>query len=254
MVVPNGRSSNWLNGFVIVVKVIEVHKRFRVKEKLVKSDKAVFVFTALGTKIGSYRLFIRSLNKHGYSCVIYDYPVSLITNAQVQEWHACFDDVISDAQRRIATLSKKGVISFSAHGSSMGTLFAGLLTRKSPEIGHTILNLPYGDLAHNIFTSRPPRRARKKFIKDGVTEQQIARALAYVDPLKTAAEFKGQKVLLYTSKRDNVLDYKDVKRTRIALEESGAQLTYVENKLLRHYGSGVKNILGIKKLMEFLGS
>jgi alpha-beta hydrolase superfamily lysophospholipase len=234
--------------------MIEAHKRFRVNENLVTSDKVVFIFTALGTKIGGYKLFIRSLNKHGYSCVIYDYPMSLITDAETREWQACLDDVVADAKLRLARLSGDGVTDFSAHGSSMGTLFAGLLTQRAPEISHTVLNLPYGDVAYSVFNSRPPRKARERFQKDGVSQQKVAEALAYVDPIKTAPAFKGKKVLLYTSKRDGVLKYNDAKRTREALVKSGAQLTYVENKHLGHYSSGVKNILGMKRLVAFLKS
>lgn len=123
--------------------MIEVKKRFRVQEKSVNSDKAIFVFTALGTKIGNFRLFVKAMNKRGYSCITYDYPMTLITNAQIDEWQACLNDVITDAQNRITKLENRGVCSFASHGSSMGTLFAGLLTRKSPKVSHTILNLPY---------------------------------------------------------------------------------------------------------------
>lgn len=234
--------------------MIEVKKRFRVQEKLVNSDKAIFVFTALGTKIGNFRPFVKAMNKRGYSCIVYDYPMTLITNARIDEWQACLNDVTENAQLRITKLEKLGVKSFSAHGSSMGTLFAGLLTRKSPKISHTILNLPYGDVAYSVFTSKPPRRAKEKFVKDGVTQEEVAKALAFVDPIKTAPDFKNKKILVYTSKRDSVLKYSDARRTGEALKEHSANLTYIENNRLGHYGSGVKNLLSIKRLVKFLES
>jgi len=234
--------------------MIEVKKRFRVQEKLVPSDKVIFVFTALGTKIGNYRLFVRAMNKRGYSCIVYDYPMSLITDAQIGEWQACLNDVIADAQLRITKLEGMGVNSFASHGSSMGTLFAGLLTRKSLKISHTILNLPYGDVAYSVFTSRPPRRAKEKFVREDVTQEEVASALTFVDPIKTAPDFKNKRILVYTSKRDSVLHYKDAKRTGEALKKHGANLAYIENNRLGHYGSGVKNLLSIKRLIKFLES
>ncbi len=67
----------------------------------------------------------------------------------------------------------------------------------------------------------------------------------------TLKEFKNKNVLLYISKADDVLDYNDTKRTRHALEEAGARLTYIENGRLGHYLSGAKNILGIRRLIKF---
>ncbi|MDB5183093.1 MAG: hypothetical protein JWO47_877 [Candidatus Saccharibacteria bacterium] len=234
--------------------MIEVHARFRVQESLVSSGKVVFVFTALGTKISTYRLFVRALNKCGYSVIIYDYPISLMVRAQLDEWHGFYKDIVNDAQARIQRLSGEGVSSFSAHGTSMGTLVAGLLGRTTPQISHTVLNLTYGDLARNIYTSKPPRRAKEKFVKQGITEAMLAKEFSYIDPVKTAAEFKDKKVLLYLSKPDSILDYNDSLRTKKALEQTGALLTYYENKRLGHFLGGAKNISGIKKLIAFLES
>lgn len=232
----------------------ETNDPYRVKGNLVDSSKVVFIFTAFGTKIETYRYFVSALNKRGYSCILYDYPVAIVNKAQLDEWHTFYDDILADVKARIRKLKMQGYTSFSTHGSSMGTLIASLVSRKCPEVSHTVLNLPYGDLAHSIYSVKPARKAKEKFIQQGITQHAFADAFAYVDPLVTAPEFKGKKVLLYISKSDDVLDYNDTYRTRVSLEKAGAHLTYYENKRLGHYLSGVKNILGIKRLVKFLDS
>ena len=234
--------------------MLESHARFRAKESLIKSTKVVFIFTAFGTKMGIYSPFVKALHRRGYSVIIYDYPVSIVMDAQLDEWHKFYDDVLADAKSRIDALSKSGYTHFYTHGSSMGTLLANIVTRKCPQVTHTVLNLPYGDLAYSIYTVQPARVAKEKLLKQGVTQEAFAKAFAYLDPLKTAAEFKNKNVLLYISKADTVLDYNDTKRTRHALEQAGANLTYVENKRLGHYLGAAKNILGIRRLIRFFES
>lgn len=234
--------------------MIESHARFRVQENLVDSDKVVIVFTAFGTQMRAYRLFTKVLNKRGYSSIIYDYPASIVHDAQIDDWHGFFEDVFADVKMRIKTLKAASYQHFYAHGSSMGTLLAAMAGRKCPEVTHTVLNLPYGDLGTAIYSAPPARYAKEKFLEQGITQEVFAEAFAYIDPLKTAPEFKDKKVLLFISKPDKVLDYNNSFNTRHALERAGAKLTYVENKRLGHHLGAVKNIVGIRRLTRFLES
>lgn len=234
--------------------MIETHARYRVQENLIESEKVIFIFTAFGTKTGIYRPFVKALNKRGYSCIIYDYPTTIVQDAQLAEWHNFYEDVLKDIKSRISKLLESNYTDFFAHGTSMGTLMAGLVSRNCPQVTHTVFNLPYGDLAYSIYTVRPARIAKEKLLLQGISQEQFADAFAYIDPLKTASGFKNKKVLLYISKPDKVLDYRDTQRTRIALEKAGAQLTYIENKRFGHHLGGAKNIMSINRLVTFLES
>lgn len=234
--------------------MIEDHSNFRVKESLIPSKKVIFIFTAFGTKMAIYTPFIKMLNKKGYSCVIYDYPVQMVYDAQIPEWHKFYDDVIADVQTRMKRLGKNGVTRFDAHGTSMGSLLANLLARRTPNIDHIVLNLTYGDVAHAIFTSTTTAKARENFFKQGISQEAFAAAFAYTDPVKNAEDLRGRKVLLYLSKPDKVLPYKDTEHTRRAFERAGVNLTYVENARLGHWLGGAKNLLSAKRLMDFLES
>lgn len=224
---------------------------FRVREYPVDSDKVVFVFTAMGTKIGLYRLFVQRMNKKGYSCVIYDYPLTLIHGGKLQQWKKFFDDIIADAQKRLAHYKKKGANNFFAYGVSMGTLVANKFTRDTSDIQHVILNLTYGDLAKNIWTWRGMRKAKLSLIHQGIDEQGLREGVNYADPIANAGKLKGKKVLLYLSRKDRVLAFEQTEYTKKAFEAAELDLEYVEHKRLGHYLGAAKNMLAVRDIDRF---
>lgn len=235
------------------MKIIDNHI-FRVRENIVKSDKVIFLFTAMGTRIGLYRLFISLLNRRGYSCVVYDYPLRLVHDAKETEWQGLFAEVISDAQSRIAQYKKQGYKHFYAYGVSMGTLFAHKFARDTADITHVVLNLTYGDVADNLWTYRGVRKTMKNLTAQGHTRESARSVVAFIDPIVNAPKLKGKKVLLYLSRTDKVIAYKQTKYTLQAFHQAGLQLDYVENRYLGHYAGAAKNMLSLKGLIKFLES
>lgn len=67
--------------------------RIRVAENLIGGDKVIFIFTGMGTWIGLHGLFISTLSKFGYSCVVYDYPLRIVHEANASVWRGLFKDV-----------------------------------------------------------------------------------------------------------------------------------------------------------------
>ena len=84
------------------MKIVD-HKLFRVLEKPAPGDKVLFLFAAMGTRIGLYHLFVKLMNRRGYSCIIYDYPLKVVHDANQDEWQQLFAGVINDAQEKMAT-------------------------------------------------------------------------------------------------------------------------------------------------------
>lgn len=236
-----------------MTEVVE-KENFRVLEKLVDSDKVIFVFTAMGTKIPLYRLFVRALNRLGYSVVIYDYPTDPLFDVRLDEWKKFYEDIIADAQHKIGVYKQDGVRNFYAYGVSMGTLVANKFTRDTPDIKHVILNLTYGDIADNIWTYKGMRKTKASLMKQNIDIHGLRDSITYVDPIVNAKGLKGKKVLLYLAKRDKVLVHEQTKETKMALEKAGVDLEYVESKYLGHWSAGAKHMLGMKKIKEFYNS
>ena len=229
---------------------------FRVKEYPVKSasPRVVVVFTAMGTKIGLYRLFVKLMKAKGYSCLVYDYPLKLLFEPKLQEWEQFYIDIVADAQERIHQLANADNASFYAYGVSMGTLIANKFARETKEVKHLILNLTYGVVAQNIWTWKGVKKAKAGLMKQGVDQTALRESIKYADPITNASKLKGKKVLLYLTRNDKVLVYDQTKYTKKAFEEAELDLKYVENKYLGHYFSGTKNLLAVNRIDKFYKS
>ena len=231
-------------------KIIDKNS-FRVKEYPVQSEKVVFVFTAMATKINLYRLFAMRMNKKGYSCIVYDYPLRMLFKPKLDEWEKFYDDIIADAQSRLSAYHAHGANKFYSYGVSMGTLIANKLTQDTPEITHLILNLTYGDVARNIWTYRRLGRTRRRLLKQGINEQALRDSIKYADPIVNASKLKGKKIRLYLSKADNVLPYEQTKYTKQAFADAELDFEYVEDRHLGHYLGATKNMMAIKEIDSF---
>src|SRR5665213_172344 len=170
-------------------KIVKM-ENYRFKECLVDSDKVLFVFTAMGTWIGLYVMFVKLMNKKGYSIVIYDYPLRLLFKPDMELWEKFNLEVVADVQGRISEYKKQGVTSFYAYGVSMGTLLANRVTRSMPAITHVILNLTYGDVADNIWSYRRVRKTKKGLLKQGIDREKLRQLLKNTNPIVNAEQLK----------------------------------------------------------------
>jgi len=226
-------------------------KDFRVKESLVDSAKLVFVFTAMGTRLGAYAWFIRSLNKRGYSVVAYDYPARLVLDAEFDAYERLYEGIKSDTHIRIKTLKPQQVY---AYGVSMGTVLAHRLTQDTSQIHHVALSLSYGDMVTNIMHSPATRKTRRTMQTKGLTVDNLREAVKFFDPIINAKGLRHKKVWLHLSRQDKVLDYRVTSKTKEVFESTIRDFTYTESKRLGHYAAGVKHMLSIKELDVFYKS
>lgn len=233
---------------------IVTKQNFRVLERRVAGEKCIVVFTAMGTRIGLYEIFIKRMNLNGYSCIIYDYPLRMVLEAKPSEWETIYTDLVQDAKDRIAKYKQENYKKFYAYGISMGTLWSAKLARETPEISHVVINLTYGDLATNLWTYRGVRKVKATLESEGHTLESTRQIVAFADPIVNASKLKGKKILLYLSKTDRVQPYDQTKHTLAAFEKADLDFHYIENKYLGHFIGGTKNMLGVKKLIEFLES
>jgi len=225
---------------------------FGVQERLVSSNKLIFIFTGWGSRVSQYAYFVRQLNKKGYACIIYDYPDHVAMDGDLDEYRRMYDEVIADAQSRLAVLKRSGFTHFSAYGYSLGTLIANKFTRDTPEVTHVVLNLTYGDIARTVWKYKGVKKAKENLIKRGYTEQAVRNFVTFADPVHNAKGLKGKKVLLYLAKNDRVLRHQFTQKTKEALELHDVDFLYIENKYLGHVLGGVKNMLRTSTLLDFL--
>ncbi len=230
---------------------IKQRENFRAREALVDSDRLVFVFTAMGTRLEQYSLFIRQLNKKGYSVVIYDYPTELVLEAEFEEYDKMYDGVKADAYERIKRLNPGHIYTY---GMSMGTVLAGRLTRETPEIQHVVMCMTYGDITSNMMTSPATEKTRKTMQARGLTVDDLRAAVKPYDPIANVAGLKNKKVWLHLARRDKILDYTITVKTKETFEANIKNFKYTESKYLGHYGAGAKHMLKVGELDRFYKS
>lgn len=229
----------------------ESHKLFRVKENIVNSDKLLFIFTAMGTKIWMYNPFLYKMNKLGYSCIIYDYELDFLFNPTLEGWKEFFDVIITDAKSRLAKYKAKKYHKFYAYGASMGTLIASKFTRDTSDITHLILNLTYGDVAKNIWTFKGVKKAKEGFIKQNIDEQTLRDNIGYMDPINSASELKNKRVFLQLTTKDTVLLYEQSRFTKEVFIKEITHFEYQETSYADHLITGIVNLMKTKTIDKF---
>lgn len=224
---------------------------FRVREYLVDSDRVVFVFTGMGTRIGLYRLFVRAMNKRGYSVVIYDYPPRMVWKAEFEVFDLLYEGIKIDVDARIEKLKPKRIYAF---GISMGTVIAARLTRNMPAIKHLIMSLTYGDIVTNTLHSWMNAPTRKHMKRKGLTVEDLTKAVQHYDSIKNAAGLKDKKVWLHLARKDSILNYKITVKTKEALEKNIKDFTYTEDKRRGHFIAGAKFLRNTEAIDKFYKS
>jgi pimeloyl-ACP methyl ester carboxylesterase len=224
---------------------------FRVKEFGPQSEKVIFFFTILNTRIWLYWWPIRVLTRGGYRVVAYDYSSSLVLNGDVARFLAVSDAIQADLQARMLAYKEVGTRSFYAFGSSMGTIFAIVGAANIQEISKVVLNLTYGSLAETVWSWWYLRRTKQEFMRRGISMRELEQLLVPVSPIPNAKKLKGTDVLLYLSKRDKVLLFAQSSRFKAALDEAGVRYTYYENRYLGHISSVVVNFWRRQRYMDF---
>ncbi len=177
--------------------------------------------------------------------------MSTIYGSKPTEWETLYEELISDAQARLAKYKKQGVKLFYAYGVSMGTLIVNKFARETPEITHVALNLTYGDVASTLFTWSGVRKAKQSLIHHGFDLDGTRELVKFADPIHNAALLKGKRVLLYLARKDRVLAWEYTQHTLKAFQDAHLDFEYVENKYLGHFAGGAKNMMDTKRLDKF---
>ena len=231
-----------------------VNKQFRVKEFGADKKKVIFFFAGMGTRIGLYRGSISKFVKNGYHVVAYDFDPLIVRNGDADNFIAVAEDATKDVREHVTQAKAAGIKVFHTFGVSMGTLLAIKCAAEMPEISKVVINLTYGSVAENVWTWWFIKPAKKRAIEQGYTMTALDKKLEPISPIPNAPKLKGKSVLLYLSKRDKILLFKQSSQFREALDEAGVDYEYYENRYVGHIATGFVNFLRPKRYLDFLNS
>jgi predicted esterase len=193
--------------------------------------------------------------KAGYQVVAYDFNIA-VGKESPQKSIEVLNRVYQDVARRTISYKENNVSDISSFGVSMGTVFAGYTGAHIAEIKNVILNLPYGDIVGHIISFSGmrslPKSAVNQYIASAGGKEKLAGLMKEYSPVAYADKLSKKRVLLYTARKDGVLEYGNTIQLKNLLNKHHTALTYIENKTFGHYLSALTNNLRGSIYMSFL--
>jgi pimeloyl-ACP methyl ester carboxylesterase len=229
---------------------------YQVKEYGGVSDKVVFLFCPFGVpswQMALPGLPIRRLTHRGYKVFAYSYglPIITITPAiTIENMRAILDD----ADKRINRLGSNQTIY--CFGTSMGTVLAANFASHHTRVSKLVLNLCYVNIADHIlhlpFMWLITPRKVKQYVAAGGGTHGLHKIFDPYSPDHLLDRLKGRDILLYTSRNDRILQYKDTKDLRKSMNKANIHVSYSVSRWLGHYLTALANHLRAKKYLQFL--
>ena len=235
----------------------DVELVYKVKEYTVPdSKKLVFFFCPFAIRAWLLALPgfpIWHLNRQGYSVVAYSYPTAIAVKS-VEVTLANLRAIIEDSRRRIAQINPS--VEISCFGASMGTVLAANVAAEHSRIRKVILNLPYADISDHIIAlpgiRTIPSRRLKAYLSTVDNEQHLKAAFDPYSPITLIQEFKGKKLLVYSSRDDHILQFIHTAKFHEALRRADVDIEYHQNNRGRHFLAALVNYMHYRRWLRFL--
>lgn len=208
------------------------------------------------TDLAIVQSLARQLNRNGIGAAVMVLPYhlrrsppgvrsgELALQADVNHLRESMTQAVLDVKRLYAWLSRHPAIDGSkigVAGISLGGVVASLCFGVDDRLSSGAFVLAGGDLAHLIWNSSVTLEARLDFRRQGVTEDDLRRELADVEPLEHVRQAAGENVLIIAAKFDEVVPPEDTKKlaeaypsSRVVTLDSGHYgAVFAENRIHR---------------------
>lgn len=159
---------------------------------------------------------------------------------------------VLDVRRAVAWLEARPEVDpqrMGLHGTSLGSIIGALTAEMEPKLSRVSILLGGGDLVNSFYDHPQATPYRKIWETIGGTKQQVAQALAPVDPITCAANLKGRKVLMIAGKRDEIVP----PRATEALWKAAGEPRIVWYDCT-HYGAALYLVPIMKQVVEHFAS
>lgn len=193
------------------------------------------------------------LRRHGYNVVVYSYHVDIAIRS-VQLTVTNLQAIIDDAGQKIARIDPS--VEISCFGTSMGTVLAANVAARHQRIQKVILNLSYADISDHIVALPSIRTISTKRLKAYLAtvddERHLRQSFDPYSPLTLVQEFRGKRLLVYSSRDDHILQQIHTTKFHVALQKAAINLEYHQNRGGRHFFAALVNYLRYRKWLRFL--
>ena len=129
-----------------------------------------------------------------------------------------------------------------------------MISNSSKDISKIVLNTVGGDLAETVWSwdiAKP--WFKNDIVKQGIKLQELKQIWKDISPINNIDNLQGKKILMYISKKDNIIPYESQALTLFkALENKGYKVKLVTNNYLHHAFTVAYNLLRPKLYLKFL--
>lgn len=208
--------------------------------KAKKEKKILFFFPAGFTKMWQYRYTVFLLNRMGITVVGFDFA----WNKAVSELDmGGLIRLVEDTNAIVLNTQLKNpeISEYVVFGTSFGTVCALYAAKRHESIRSIILNMPYGTLAHLLWTHKPSKPFKEMLIKSGIdTEEKLYNAALPIETQADLDELKDRKIVNFTAMNDKIVfDGDDIAK---ALKKANPK-TILHKTQFGHFWGGIENIM-----------
>jgi len=232
-----------------------MRKKFSFRKKIFgeKNKKVIFLLTGWGNKIFQHIFVIKVLTERGYRCIVYEYDKEILSS-DIAKTVKNFFKVKKDILNSIKLLKNQGIKEFSVFGTSLGSVLTFLVANNSKEIKKLVVNLTGADLAEVVWSWDNVRGSniKKELIARNIDLLKLKNSWKILSPINNIKNLKDKKILIYISKKDELIPYRQSLQLIDQLKYLDCQIKVVTNKHLNHILSGTKNLLKFNRYLTFL--
>lgn len=227
-------------------------KKYQINEMGKHNKKVVFLFAGWHSKLWMYWLFSKILSSNGYYCITYAYDNDVFS-PDTQKTTKHLNEIKDDVLSKIKKLKNEGRNEFYIFGTSLGSMIALMVADKSPDISKIILNTIGIDISETVWGwNNIYPEFKKKLIKQNLTLEKLKKVWSPITPANNINNLKNKKILIYLSKKDEVIPYDLGKSLVIEFEKKNYNYNLVINKNLKHTYTGIFNLINARHYLMFL--
>lgn len=146
------------------------------------------------------------------------------------------DEVVGGVQ-----LQNPKVGDYAVFGTSFGTVLALYSAKRREDIKSIILNMPYGTIAHLLWTHKPSKPFKDRLVEKGIDSEEKLHEL--LEPIETQTDLdilRNRDIVNFTALNDKIVfDGQDFAE---ALKKANPNTKFHETQF-GHFWGGIENIL-----------
>ncbi len=227
-------------------------RKYHVMEMGQHNKRVIFLLAGWYNKLWMFWVFSKILSFNGFYCITYAYDGDIFSpNTEATTKH--FNKIQDEILLKIIELKKRGYKDFSIFGTSLGSMLALMIADKSSDISKIILNTTGIDISEVVWGwVKVKIPFKKELLKQNLTLKQLKVLWNDITPASNINNLKNKKILVYLSKKDEIIPFNLGQRLVNEFENKRYNYTLVTNNKLNHLFTGTYNLFNAGRYLSFL--